>query len=300
MKKLVISFTLVCCAAFAAAEIKELPHSISAELDGKVLWTYNHDPAEGKPYFHPLSSSGGILFTDLRPKDHPWHRGVWFSWKFINGVNYWEENRSTGKSDGETRIIGVARKVMDGQEVHLEIDLEYAPAGSDAVVMKERRKVVVSAPDNEGVYAIDWSSTFQALENDVVLDRTPLPEQPKGKKWGGYAGWSVRMNAAMKGSTFLGSEGQGDVHRQTASWMLFNSPDNGSLLFMDHPDNFSYPSTWYVAANMPYFSPAIIHDAPHTIKAGTSLKLKYRLVVLPEPATRETAVACWKKWRSLP
>ena len=28
--------------------------------------------------------------TADRPPDHIWHHGLWFSWKFINKVNYWE------------------------------------------------------------------------------------------------------------------------------------------------------------------------------------------------------------------
>ena len=48
---------------------------------------------------------------------------------------------------------------------------------------------------------------------------------------------------------------------------------------------------------MPYFSPAVIHDAPLTLKAGESLTLRYRLVVLPETETKEQAEAYWKEWQ---
>ncbi|VGO23350.1 DUF6807 family protein [Pontiella sulfatireligans] len=298
MKKLLLSLALVSSSVLAGVEIKESPSSVSAELDGKVLWTFNHDPAEGKPYFHPLASTDGTSFTDLRPKDHPWHRGVWFSWKYINGVNYWEESRETGKSKGETRITNIEREAGSEQGVRLKLDLEYAPTESKAVVMKEHRSLFISPPDETGAYTIDWSSEFQALEKDLVLDRTPILGEPKGKAHGGYAGWSVRMNKDMIGGAFLNSESEEGADRKPAAWMQFKSPNGGSLLFMDHPDNLNYPSKWYLAQGMPYYSPAVIHDGPHTIQAGEVLKLHYRLVVAPVAMTAEAASKHWENWTS--
>jgi type 1 glutamine amidotransferase len=295
--KALFPIALALAASAAAVEIQEKEHAISAEVDGRTLWTFNHDPAEAKPCFHPLASTDGTVFTDLRPEDHPWHRGVWFSWKFINSVNYWEEDRETGKVAGATRIVSVERKVAKNQTVRLALKLEYAPAESVDPVMKEERNIWITPPDETGAYFIDWSSTFTAIK-DVTLDRTPIPGEPGGKPWGGYAGWSVRMNAAMKGGEFLNSEGQNGAAalRESARWVSFAAPGGGLLLLMDHPDNLRHPATWYIAEGMPYFSPAVIHDAPLTIKAGQTLALKYRLVILPKSASIKDAEAQWKNW----
>ena len=289
------------CSSFGAdstVEVDEAEHALSARLDGRTLWTFHHDPKEGKPYFHPLSSVDGTMFTDLRPDDHPWHRGIWFSWKFINGVNYWEEDRQTGESAGRTLLLSAVQTVSKGRTVRIDMDLAYAPAGTVEHVLWESRAVEVSPPDTNGAYTIDWASEFRALEEDVVLDRTPLPGEPGGKDYGGYAGWSVRMNADVRGGTFRNSEGKSDrtAHRQPAAWMLFTASEGGSLLFMDHPENLGYPSKWYVAEGMPYFSPALIHDGPHTIKAGETLRLRYRIVVLPEGIGTPVAPAGWLGW----
>jgi hypothetical protein len=277
-------------------EIVEKENAVTTYYNGQTLWTYTHDPAEGKPYFHPLSSTDGTKFTDLRPEDHPWHRGVWFSWKSINGVNYWEEDRKTGTSDGETRIVRVKRRVSKAKTIQIELDIDYVPVDSNAVVMKEQRRVIASPPDKTGSYTLDWSTTFQALDEDVVLTRTPPPNEPDGKPWGGYAGWSVRMNQDVKGGALLNSHGAEDADRQPAAWMLFKAPQGGSLLFMDHPQNLNYPAKWYLDTQMPYFSPAVIHDAPHTIKAGQSLTLRYRLLVAPVVLETERARKAWNAW----
>lgn len=281
MKTLIISM-LAAASAMASVVIVEKPNAISAELNGKTLWTYHHDPAEGKPYIHPLASTDGTVFTDLRPADHPWHRAVWFSWKHINGVNYWEEDRKTHKSPGETRIVRIDRTISTEKNVHLKLDLVYAPAGTDDIVLKENRTLVISAPDADGVYHIKWSSTFHAQEKDAVLERTPVPGEPNGKNHGGYAGWSVRMNKNMLKGRFINSAGKTNAPRAAAKWNVFQADEGGGLVFRDHPDNISHPSTkWYVAKGMPYFSPAVIYDAPYTIKAGKSLTLKYSLLVCP-------------------
>lgn len=280
---------------------KESKDSLSMRMKGKTVWTFHHRPDEGKPYFHPLATTTGQVFTSLRPKDHPWHRALWFSWKFINGVNYWEENPATGKSKGQTLLLSTSHKISPEKEVRIEMTLAYAPAGKSTQVMKEVRRVVISPPDQSGAYTIDWAAEFKALENDVVLDRTPLPGQPNGKGYGGYAGYSVRMNKDVAGGTFLSSEGiTGEAtHRQAARWMIYSTTAGGCLLLMDHPSNLRYPAKWYVAEGMPYFSPSVIHDAPHTIKAGKSLRLQYRLVVHPSAMDAPTAEKHWKQWSGI-
>lgn len=177
-------------------------------LNGKEIWTLHHDPAQGKPYIHPLATTTGQVFSGLRPKDHVWHRGLWFSWKYINAVNYWEENPATGMSEGQTLLLTTKHTISPQNEVRIDMTLAYAPAGETEHVMRETRSVVIFPPDETGAYTIDWASEFRALENDVVLDRTPLPGEPQGKDYGGYAGYSVRMNKQVSGGTFLTSEGR--------------------------------------------------------------------------------------------
>jgi hypothetical protein len=55
-------------------QIRQSDDSVSMQMNGETVWTFNHRKAEGKPYFNPLSTTNGKTFTDLRPEDHPWHR----------------------------------------------------------------------------------------------------------------------------------------------------------------------------------------------------------------------------------
>ena len=44
-----------------------------------------------RPFVHPLRTPAGHVLTVDAPDDHPWHHGLWFTIKFVNGENFWEE-----------------------------------------------------------------------------------------------------------------------------------------------------------------------------------------------------------------
>jgi hypothetical protein len=280
---------------------------------GKVVWQLNFDKKEGKPYFHPVSLADGTELTWLRPADHPWHRALWFSWKFINGVNYWEEDPKTGLSPGRTEVgevkfwrrndwladIGVRHRSVD-----IEMMLSYHQPGHESV-LTEKRLIAVSPPDKNGRYHIDWHSTFTAGGKDVVLGRTPIPGEQGGKGWGGYAGLSLRMAKATRGFQFVDSEGRKDkqAHGKKARWVDFSGelPDGkeAGITIFDHPDNLRHPSPWYVEKGMPYFSPAVLFNKPYRLEAGKSLTLRYRILIHPGRADKEALEGEWKAFGNL-
>ena len=253
--------------------------SLAFLRDGQIVWKLNFDPKEGKPYFHPLALPDGTELTCLRPADHVWHRALWFSWKLINGLNYWEEDKKTGLSAGRTDIVATKTTFKQDGSARIEMELSCHPPDAPPV-LREKRVIAVSAPD-AGSYRMDWESTFTAADKEVKLDRTPLANQPDGKGHGGYAGLSLRMAATTRGWTFTNSEGaagQEATHGKPARWMDF-SGKTGGVVVLDHPSNSRHPSPWYVAAGIPYFSPALIFNEPFTLPAGGSLTLRYRVLV---------------------
>ena len=279
-------------------EVIESAHGTTVQSKGNVLWTYHHDPAEGKPYFHPLNTNSGDRLSELRPKDHPWHRGLWFSWKYINGVNYWEEDRETGQSDGRTRLLSTERDFNDKQQVTIHQRLEYAPGEAAAAVLGESRTLVITPPNASGDYVIDWASEFRAL-HDVDLGRTPIIGESGGKSYGGYAGLSIRLSKSDVGGAFLGPDAKVDpqgIQNFYSKWMIWNTAENESVLMMDHPDNLRAPTKWYLAPTMPYFSPAVLFDAPHGMAKGETLLLRYRVVVSAEKMTVDQAASLFREW----
>jgi type 1 glutamine amidotransferase len=280
--------------------------SVTLLNNDKIVWQHHFDQAEGKPYFHPLSTLDGSVLTGNRPEDHPWHRAVWFSWKYINGLNYWEEDRETGISEGITELKSVKTRLDKQFGAEFNLELTYHPPGS-ADLLREECTVRMSSPDADGSYFMDWESTFTALANEVVLDRTPLPDEPDGKSWGGYAGFSARLNLQLWDVKTINDSGNTeDLHGKSSRWMSYQAKNlkgnSVSMTIIDHPSNPNHPNKWFIS-NDPvtpfyYFSPAVVFDQKMILKKGEKLHLKYRLLVSSGELNPEQINSTWNQFKS--
>ena len=283
---------------------KKTEDSVALLNGEKVVWQYNHKKAEGKPYFHPLSTVDGEVLTWLRPADHRWHRAMWHSWKMINGLNYWEENNKTMLSQGRTQMVDINVETTDKYSAEIKLKLIYHPPDKPEV-MSEERTISVSAPGKDGRYQVDWLATYKATADKVTLDRTPIPGQPGGRGHGGYAGLSIRMAKETRGWSFVNSEGlQGKaMHGKNATWVHASgktvSGEEAGLTMLDHPSNMRHPSPWYLAAGMPYYSPAIIFNEPYVLTKGQSFTLKYRVLVHSVQTDKDQLATEWREFSGL-
>jgi len=272
--------------------------SLALHHGDKVVWRLVFDAKQPKTYFHPLATVDGDVLTAFEPPDHRWHRGLWWSWKFINGVNYWEENAQTNQSDGINELT--AASVKPGKDFSATAELRFSyhlPA--TAPVMTEVRKLAVSRPDADGRYWIDWTSEFTAGAAPVKLDRTP-PAHLGGPPWGGYAGLSLRLPPDLKGWAYRTSEGKTTAAAATgqpARWTDLSGPAAGISVF-DHPANPRHPSAWYVSETAPliYFSPALLFNDPLELAANQTITLRYRVLVHSRPLTNDQIDADWKRF----
>ena len=292
MRRMKRSFTLMLvlfCAVLSSSAQTTLwqhtEHTLSLLNGTNIVWQIVADPAQGKPYFHPLATPGGIVLTDLRPSDHPWHRGLWWSWKYINGPNYWEEDPETARSEASTELTAARLEPHDGGSATLSFDLNYRPWQASPV-LTERRIIQISSPTN-GSYELLWSSTFTP-RIDAYLERTPPPDEPHGVAWGGYAGLSLRLNPKTRGWTFSNAQGLSGVaalHGHPSAWVKFSAgAGHPAITVFDDPRNPRYPCPWYVNQDMPYFSPALLFHAPMKLAAGEQLTLRYRIVITDHDA----------------
>ena len=281
-------------------------NSVTLLNNDKMVWQHHFDKAEGKPYFHPLSTIDGSVLTGLRPDDHPWHRAIWFSWKYINGLNYWEEDRNFGKSEGITELKSVRYKLTKQFAAEFNLELTYHPP-TGTTLMEEERLVRLSAPADDGSYFMDWESTFTALADEVTLDRTPLPNEPEGKSYGGYAGFSARLNNQLWDVKAVNDSGEMEqLHGKSSRWMSYEAKNlKGqpvSITIFDHPENLNYPNKWFIS-NDPktpfyYFSPASLFDSKLILKKGEKLHLKYRLLVNSGEVNQTNLNSNWNQFKT--
>ena len=285
---------------------KQSDTTLTLMNNSDILWQYNFNNRFGQPYFHPVTVKNSTI-TCVCPPDHPWHLGLWFSWKFINGVNYWEylndfKSEKTGyKSAGitEIKMIDIFRNTDFSANIRME--LQYHPENSDPV-MTEKRNIMISPPLNDGSYFIDYENIFNPLIDEVILDRTPVEGEPGGQSWGGYAGLSVRFNQDYTSSGIIAPSDSISYKKNNWLYMGFNTltGEKAGICILQNI-KFTTPTTsWYVI-NDPeipfyYYSPAVLFDGRIILKKGEALHLKYRVLILPGIIGREEMQAKYDEY----
>lgn len=217
-------------------------------------WTI--DSSSPKPHVHPLVAPGGRVLTRSVTPDHPWQRGLWFSVKFVDDVNFWEE----------VDDFGVQRQTDDHTIEWVRPD--------DVIALTEERRI-----DEVDDHTLDWTTVLRA-DSDVVLDRTPY------QGWGGYSGLALRCAGDWLDTRIAieGDEGP-RVIGESSRWCDLSGPDAG-VTILDHPDNPRHPTPWYGDVhNELYFTDdptnfvnaAFLFHEPMTLRAGTELRFRFRV-----------------------
>jgi type 1 glutamine amidotransferase len=254
-----------------------------------VVWQFNYNDRFRKPYFHPLAVNN-IVVTSLSPPDHPWHLGLWFSWKYINHVNYWEymsgkQSAKAGyRSEGATEIVKKEITRHPDFSAHIKLWINYHPQ-EGGNVMTEERSYHVSAPSKNGNYEITQDYQFKVVADSVVLNRT-IPAIRGGRIQGGYAGISCRFN-----QDFTSPEIRNPVDSaicQKCNWQYYgflslSGKRVGMKIELDPQHNFQ-TCRWYVINDplIPFFfySPGVVFDDKVTFRKGENFRLKYRIQMM--------------------
>ena len=221
--------------------------------------------------------------------------------KYINHVNYWEEDRATGHAEGATRWTTPRIKTHSDGGATIQFDVTYTNP-SNRVDMTESRALKISASKADGSYTIDWSAKFTAGKAGAILDRTPMPGEPDGKVNGGYAGLGLRMASApltmsVVCSTGLVTHFESDRARPNAAAVGCNFSDGtnvvGGIAIFSDPKNAGENAPWYLinSEKMRFACAAILAPKIRTLKPGEKMNLHYRITVRREPWTLEAILA---------
>lgn len=261
-------------------------HEVGAQVtivDGAhLLLTYHYGDVDRYPYCHPVClPGGGPPITLCRPFDHPWHLGLYFAWKYLNGHNVWE-GPDSGEPWGRT-VHGALQPVRlaDPPRVGVQHRLWWTTAEGRPLLAEER--VLLVHPPTGRAFAIDWVSRFTPVEPAVVFERK--------REWGGYAGLAVRLPRSFLRPQIRNALGQTDpaeTHQARAAWTDYSGgldgldrPAWGGVAILDHPQNPRFPTPWltYSRPDLQFLNAAFLRDAPFVLRQGESLVLAYRVLV---------------------
>ena len=274
---------------------KKTDSSIALHNNGKMVWQHVHDKKAGKPFMR-FGLLDGTEMTRPCPfpngyakADHVWHKALWWSWKYINGVNFWE------KTQEGTEPVGVKIEERDNGSAVISLDISYHEKDKPTLV-KEKRVITVSSPDSQGSYRIDWEATFTPAGNkDVVFNKNSYG----GFAYRGAAEYCGDKKNGQQGWRFVDDEGRIDgSNNKRCRWVAYvgiaqNVKAAGVAIF-EHPDNPRHPSWWQTRNHYPYLNPSFTCKEDYTLEAGKSLALKYRVLVHQGDAGKEVLEKEWK------
>jgi hypothetical protein len=247
-------------------------------------WTYVWS-ARRHPFLHPLRTPSGLVLTRDAPPDHPWHHGLWFTVKFVNGENFWEEYDQYGvlRHDGPPAVD------VDGGAVKVVGKVQWIRPDRETVVIDEDRTLTHRALANDS-YAVDLDTTLTPRV-DVVLDRTPFTT------WGGYGGLTLRGSEQWSGTRLLLAEGGShqQVHGIPARWCDLSNA-GGGVAFFDHPTNPRHPVPWYGSTRAEsygdgwanFVNAAFLWGGAMALAAEEPLRLRHRVLVHDQQWTADT------------
>jgi len=175
--------------------------------------------------------------------------------------------------------------------------------------MIENREIIVSAPAADGSYTIDWKARFMAGPDGALLDRTPMPGEPKGAVNGGYAGFSIRMAGAPLALSYLSTEKvitewPGSRSRPSVPAVASNfsegGKDVGAVAILSDPKNagLGENAPWYLInqGDMHFMCAAILAPKPKQMAPGEQMELNYRVALRPAAFTPESLKVVHAEW----
>jgi hypothetical protein len=269
--------------------------SVSCAWRGAELFRYVYRPAEPelespRPYFHPVRTLGGDVVSLYRPHDHVWHKGIAWSLCEVGGLNFWG-GPSFRRDRGYVQLDNNGRMQHDrftelsvrDQNVIIDERLSWITPRSEVWILERRQMEVTALPD-ASAWRLRFATTMRNISGRVI----PLGSATtQGRENAGYSGLFWRGPRSFSGGTAMTEKGPGgdELMGVRAPWLGYTGRHDGTgrdstLLFVDDPQNFCYPSEWFVRTSVyACLCPAPFFSVEYPLEAGRDLTLAYDVIV---------------------
>ncbi len=281
---------------------------VSISINGQPFSDFYIGTKYPKPFLAPLRTATGLIVTRKYPlekvegesRDHPHHRGLWIGYGDVSQVNFWE-NELDSKTSGDNPavkgnvVLQSLGDVNSGKKSgNLSAVFEWRAPGRGDMIEERRVMTFYAEPD---VRTIDVDATLTA-KTDLKFADT---------KEGFFA---IRLADSMiekNGGMMTNSEGaqtEKNVWGKRADWVDYDGSVEGQkvgIVIFDNPQNYNHPPRWHSRAyglfavnpfGLKDFDPKATGEGGHALKAGESLRFRYRVVIHPGDVPKKK-VADW-------
>lgn len=258
----------------------------------KPVLVYNHGFI-GKPeatggrkracYFHPVYGLDGEVLTDDFPKDHLYHRGMYWAWPHIK---IGEQEYDLWSVKPELRQQFVRWVAQEANPSSAKLAVENGWFAGEKQLVREQVQIEVHAANDAG-RAMDITLTWTPIDQPMTLWGA------EGKSYGGF---NFRFGPRTKtvitvpesaklpeGVTASAGRISGDLLVTRLPWVDFagNLPGSeglsGAAIFV-HPRHPDFPPTW-MARHYGLVSVGWPGVESRTFPAGSSITNRYRVWV---------------------
>lgn len=292
MKSAFLALFLFCLPLGAQVQFQQSAGQIDITIDGKPFGTFCFGEDAPKPYLSPLRAASGTIVTRRFPmekiegetRDHPHHRGLWFTHGDVNQVDFWANEPGGKGRKGKVKLEKILA-VKDGKkEGSIRASFLWVDDAGELLVRETRTMTFYS---HASLRMLDFDATLEAVKKAVFGDT----------KEGFFA---IRLRDAMRerGGTGRminaeGKTGMKEVWGKASPWVDYSGTLDGEALgvaILDHPKSFRHPTYWHArdyglfAANafgLHDFFNDKTKDGSHTLEPGQSIRFLYRVIIHP-------------------
>jgi hypothetical protein len=234
-------------------------------------------------FIHPLWSPSGSILTNIHPKDHYHHLGIWMPWTHTEfegkPVDFWNLGEGQGTVRFNRFLSTTSGPVYGGFKAEQD-HVALKTSSGEKVVLKEVwdvRVYNVGGPE-KGYWLWDFVSTQRCVADSPLK----LLEYR-------YGGFGFRATADWKGETaaYLTSQGRTrkDGHATRARWCDTAGVSDGNwkgITFFSNPQNFRHPENmriWPEFENEVFFNWAPVQAGDFEMRPGVDHVFRYRQYV---------------------
>ncbi|MBN2214052.1 MAG: PmoA family protein [Bacteroidales bacterium] len=246
---------------------------VSIYINDKLFTIYHYNDTLKKPFFFPVCSPEGVIITrgyPIKPRafertDHPHQTGCWFNFGDVNGLDFWNNSYAIPKERLHKygRIVQTQMNISkDGNQGIIEAKMDWISNNGNRILTENTRFIfskeknryimdrittliaeyenVLFGDNKEGLFALRVSRSFE-LHSDkpailtgenLKISSVPVINQE------GVNGYYIGSNG-LEGKEVWGTQ------NKWISLSAFSGDDSVSIVILDHPKNFGFPSCWH-------------------------------------------------------
>ena len=313
-----VSCLLLAAALPLCAQVKITRHTdrISIDIDGKPFSDLFVSAQVNKPYMYPLRAASGKIVTRAYPmdnvegetKDHPHHRGLWFSHGDVNGYDFWASEASQQDGKKGKIVLKKVDEIKNGKKSGtLSATFDWIDPTGKTILTESRTTIFYSNPT---LRIMDFDITLRALEKVTFGDTKEGTfairlaaglEEPHKKAPASPARTGLMVSAD-------GGRGEANVWGKRSNWVDYFGELDGEKLgiaILDNPANPKHPTYWHsrsyglFAANI-FGEHDFYNDKSRngsvTVEPGNSLRFRYRVIIHPGDYQSANIAEQYKKY----